>query len=162
MGKIRPGTAAARLVQSGFLAPVEVLREAVACGSGVHRSQFIRRRKNQGVISIRNKRELAVALSQPRAFVFLWINWAGQARDSQLIVRKVVESWHTEYPDQAVPCYIVDVSDQCGEVWDALLEWLIAENCPAGQLDDVRRWSFAVGAFWPRGPARASPSVWVC
>jgi hypothetical protein len=86
------------------------------------------------VTRIRDKHDLTAALSQPRAFVFLYVNWAGQARYSEVIVRKVLESWDAEYPDQPVPCYTVDVSDQCGELWDALAEWLMAEGRPAGHL----------------------------
>ena len=80
------------------------------------------------MIPIRDRSELATALSQPRAFLFLWVNWASQARMSQSVVAQVVASWESEHPDVPVPCYTADVSDQCGEVWDALGEWLMAED----------------------------------
>lgn len=83
---------------------------------------------------IRNRGELAAALSQPRAFLFLWVNWAIHARNSRVVADEVIAAWQTEHPDQPVPCYTVDVSDQCGEVWDALAEWLMAEGRPAGHL----------------------------
>jgi hypothetical protein len=78
--------------------------------------------------------DLAAAFSQPRAFLFLWVNWAIQAQQSKLLADEIIAKWHSEHPDESVPCYIADVSDQCGEVWDALAEWLTAENRPAGNL----------------------------
>lgn len=53
---------------------------------------------------------------------------------SQLLVSKAVAIWQKAHPDQDVPCYRVDVSDQSGELWDALAQWLTDENRPTGQL----------------------------
>jgi hypothetical protein len=86
------------------------------------------------VTPIRDKGGLDTALSQPRAFLFLWVNWAIHARHSRAVVDEAVAAWQSEHPGQLVPCYIADVSDQRGEVWDALAEWLTAEGRPAGQL----------------------------
>jgi hypothetical protein len=55
-------------------------------------------------------------------------------RYSRAVVEEVVAAWHAEHPGQLVQCYTVDVSDQCGELWDALATWLIAEGRPAGDL----------------------------
>lgn len=78
--------------------------------------------------------DLAAAFSQPRALLFLWVNWAIQAKQAKLLADEMISTWHSEHPDDLVPCYIADVSDQRGEVWDALTEWLTAENLPAGNL----------------------------
>lgn len=86
------------------------------------------------MLPIRDKDELAAALSQPRAFLFLCVNWAIHARKSREVVEELVGAWKSEQPDQTVPCYVADVSDQCGEVWDALAEWLTAEGRPAEHL----------------------------
>lgn len=86
------------------------------------------------MISVRTRRDIADASSQVRAFVFLWVNWAIQARESRRLVDAVVEGWNTERSDLAAPYYIADVSEQCGEVWDGLVEWLEAERRPAGHL----------------------------
>jgi phosphatidate phosphatase APP1 len=86
------------------------------------------------VTPIRDQSDLAKALSQPRAFLFLWVNWAIHARNSRLVVDEVIAGWQAEQSDQSVPCYIADISDQCGELWDALAEWLTTEGCPAGHL----------------------------
>lgn len=83
---------------------------------------------------IQNPADLAAALAQPRAFLFIWANWAIQARSSYSVVAQIIGSWAAEHPDQPAPCYIADVSDQCGEVWDALAAWLAVEGCPAGPI----------------------------
>ncbi|QDU19849.1 hypothetical protein [Urbifossiella limnaea] len=83
---------------------------------------------------IQHRSEFAAALAQPRAFLFLWVNWAVHAMHSRALVATAVAAWRAEHPDQLVPCYMADVSDQCGELWDALAEWLTAERRPAGQL----------------------------
>jgi hypothetical protein len=80
------------------------------------------------VIPIRTKNDLAELLAQPRAFVFLWVYWAIHARLSQKVVGEVVESWNATNPDASAPCYIIDLSDQCGEIWDAVAEWLTGEG----------------------------------
>jgi hypothetical protein len=86
------------------------------------------------MISIRTKRDVADAASQVRAFVFLSVNWAIHAKSSQALVEAVVESWQKKQPQLAAPYFIADVSEQCGEVWDELGEWLKVEGRPAGQL----------------------------
>ena len=43
-------------------------------------------------------------------------------------------SWQAEHPDHPVPCCTLDLSDQCGEVWDALAAWLTSEGRPASEL----------------------------
>jgi len=86
------------------------------------------------VIPIGNRGELAAALEQPRAFLFLWVNWAIHAIHSRALVAKAIAAWQADHPGSPVPCYTVDVSDQCGDVWDALAEWLDKEGRPAGDL----------------------------
>jgi hypothetical protein len=86
------------------------------------------------VSPINTKADLAEALSRPRAFVFLFVNWSGPAWAAQSIVRNVVESWQAARPDLAAPCYKADLSEQSGEVWDAVRAWLTAEGRPADAL----------------------------
>lgn len=78
--------------------------------------------------SIRDRGEFVAAITQPRAFLFLWVDWAVHARQSRAVVEQVVMAWLSDYPDQPVPCYVVDVSEQRGEVWDVLCEWLTIER----------------------------------
>ena len=86
------------------------------------------------MVPLRTKSDLVESLAQPRAFVFLWVNWAVHARSSQQVVDEVLESWQTAHPDLPAPCHIADLSEQGGEVWDAVAEWLARESRPAGQL----------------------------
>jgi hypothetical protein len=86
------------------------------------------------VTPIRDTSEFAVALDRPCAFLFLWVDWAVHARNSRRVVDDAVASWHAEHPGRPIPCYTVDVSDQSGELWDALAAWLTAEARPAVHL----------------------------
>ena len=70
---------------------------------------------------------LLEARSQPCALVFLWVAWAGQARRSESVVKSLVEGWASLHPDHPVPAYVADLSDQSGEVWRSIREWLAAE-----------------------------------
>lgn len=83
---------------------------------------------------ILNRSEFTAALAQPRAFMFLWVNWAGHAMQSRALVAKTFATWQADHPEQPVPCYMADVSDQCSELWDALVERLTTEGRPAGEL----------------------------
>jgi hypothetical protein len=78
--------------------------------------------------------DLDEARLQPRALVFLWVNWAGQARQSEIVVRKLVEKWHSAHPTVPIPVYRVDLSDQSGEVWEAISSWLQSEGRPVDRL----------------------------
>lgn len=86
------------------------------------------------MIPIRDRGELAAAQSQVRAFIFMWVDWSMHARNSRALVEEVVAEWQSDHPDQALPCYVADLSNQCGEVWSALTEWLTAEGRPARHL----------------------------
>lgn len=83
---------------------------------------------------IRDRDDLATALSQPVAILFLWVDWAIHARHSRVVVDQVITAWHSENLLEPGLCYIADVSEQCGAVWDSLAEWLSAEGSPAGTL----------------------------
>ena len=78
--------------------------------------------------------DLEEARSQPRALVFLWVNWAIQAYKSRHMVRELVSSWEAAHPDLMTPIYTADLSDQQGEVWDAIRSWLEKEGRPGDQL----------------------------
>lgn len=70
--------------------------------------------------------------AEPRALLFLWVNWAIHARQSRAVVTRLLEELNTTAHN--VPCYMADVSGQEGELWDALLHWLTADGRPAEHL----------------------------
>jgi hypothetical protein len=72
--------------------------------------------------------------SLPRAFVFIYVNWAIQARHSDAAFRDFVTAWDSTEPDCSIPVYRVDLSDQAGEVWTTLRKWLREEGQPYDQL----------------------------
>jgi hypothetical protein len=82
---------------------------------------------------ITTRRDLDDARSQERAFIFLWVNWAIHARYSEIEVRRLLETWERGHPDCTAAAYRVDLSEQEGEIWNALGDWLRAESQP-GQM----------------------------
>jgi hypothetical protein len=78
--------------------------------------------------------DLEEARSQPRALVFIWVNWAIQARQSQVAFRRLVETLTASHPDCAAPAYFADLSGQEGPIWEAMRAWLQDEGRPVDQL----------------------------
>lgn len=78
--------------------------------------------------------DLDEARGRERAFVFLFVNWSGPAHTSKATVRRLVDCWQQEAPDRPAPCYLVDLSEQTGPIWDAVDHWLTANDRPAGPL----------------------------
>jgi hypothetical protein len=78
--------------------------------------------------------ELQKVRSLPRAFVFLWVGWAIQARHSEIAVRELLTAWATEQPGCPAPAFRADLSDQQGEVWEAVRGWLRAQGQPVDPL----------------------------
>ena len=78
--------------------------------------------------------DLQEARLSPRALVFLWVNWAGQARQSEAVLNKLLESWQRAFPQYPISGYRADLSDQEGEVWNVIRAWLTAEERPVDSL----------------------------
>lgn len=76
---------------------------------------------------IRDASELATAIDQPQAVLFLWVEWSMTAREARTLVNQASAGWQ-------FPCYVLDVSDQSGALWDALAAWLTTERRPASAL----------------------------
>jgi hypothetical protein len=84
--------------------------------------------------SITTAFDLEEVRSQPRAFIFIYVNWAIQARHSDAAFRDFVAAWTSTEPDCSVPVYRVDLSDQEGEVWTNIRKWLREESQPHDSL----------------------------
>lgn len=97
------------------------------------------------MIPIRSRTDFADVLLQPRAFLFFRVFWSGPALSSEKVAEKVVTKWQATQPDLPAPCYVADLSEQCGEMWDAIGAWLVSENRPAGLM-----WSGAGPLLWLR------------
>jgi hypothetical protein len=78
--------------------------------------------------------DLEEVRSLPRALIFIYVNWAIQARQSETAFRNFVGTWSSTEPECSVPAYRVDLSDQEGEVWRAIREWLREEGQPFNEL----------------------------
>ena len=88
--------------------------------------------EGRAVIPLHNTSDLDALLVEPRALLFLWVNWSVQARQSRTVVMRLTEAWNGT--DHAVACYTADVSGQEGEEWDALKEWLTRQGQPADHI----------------------------
>ena len=97
------------------------------------------------------------ALAQPRALVFLWVDWSKQARFSELAFRHLFRSWHVETRGCTVAVYRIDLSSQTGDVWNAVRHWLGAQ----GQPVDLLTFSGNGALLWVRRSSvvRAIPDV---
>lgn len=83
---------------------------------------------------IQSSDELRYMLAQNRAVLLIWVNWSTQAIHSRNLFAEAMAISLAAHPDQQFPCYVADVSEQRGELWDALVKWLTAENRPIGDL----------------------------
>ena len=82
----------------------------------------------------------------PLAFIFIWVEWAGQARMSEATFSSFLTDWDSNAPGFAVPTYRVDLSDQQGETWTTIREWLRQE----GQRVDVLTYGGNGALLWVR------------
>ncbi len=109
------------------------------------------------VLSIASAADLRSARSEPRAFIFLWVAWASQARDSEVLFQAFVEAWRATHPELPVPAFLADLTEQTGEVWDEICSWLASQEPASGELTgkSYRGWS-----RWKRPPtARESLGI---
>ena len=68
--------------------------------------------------------------SLPRALVFIYVNWAIQARHSDAACRVFLANLQREYPKEEIPVYRVDLSGQEGQVWVGIRKWLKDDDQP--------------------------------
>jgi hypothetical protein len=62
------------------------------------------------------------------------VAWAIQARKSARAVSDLVERWQANHPESLAPACMADLSEQTGEVWEEVREWLRAEGRPVDLL----------------------------
>jgi hypothetical protein len=80
--------------------------------------------------------DLDEARLQERALLFIWVNWAIQARQSEIELRKLLSTLGTDSLNWQAITYRVDISEGEGEVFDALAKWIGAEPIDRGNLID--------------------------
>jgi len=78
--------------------------------------------------------DLHEAKSQPRAIIFLWVNWSFQALDSEVAVRELIDLWQSDHGDCPITAYRIDLSSQEGEMWWEVRDWLKNEGKPVDEL----------------------------
>src|SRR5262249_14931288 len=85
--------------------------------------------------------------SLPRALVFIYVNWAIQARHSDAACRDFLANLQREYSTEEIPVYRVDLSEQEGEVWVGIRKWLKDD----GQPHDWLSYGGYGAMLWVRG-----------
>jgi hypothetical protein len=78
-----------------------------------------------------NRCDLEAARSLSQALIFFWVNWSIHAIHSRIIVEQA-ELLQQTLP-MSVPYFVIDVSDQSGELWEALREWLQVDDTATEQ-----------------------------
>lgn len=67
---------------------------------------------------------------QERAVVFLWVNWAIHALHSANIAERMIAEWNREHPNADIDLLQIDVSEQSGDIWDAVAVWFESQHIP--------------------------------
>lgn len=62
--------------------------------------------------------------SLPRALVFIFVNWAMQARRSDAACHEFLSTLKSEHQSKDIPVYRVDLSEQEGDIWMGFRSWL--------------------------------------
>ena len=86
------------------------------------------------LIPIANVADLEEALSQVNAIVFFSVQWSVQSRRSEEIAKRLVEEVNSNRSGPMIPGYRLDLSDQKGDIWDAVLTWLNHEKQPVSEM----------------------------
>jgi hypothetical protein len=68
--------------------------------------------------------------SLPRALLFIYVDWAAQARHSKSALCDFETVWASTASADAIPIHCVDLSSQEGEIWTAIRAWLKDEGQP--------------------------------
>ncbi len=71
---------------------------------------------------------------QERAVVFVWVDWAIHARQSVRTAERMIADWNSEHPGANMDMWQIDLSEQSGEMWDAVEEWLRSQSIPNAGL----------------------------
>jgi len=72
--------------------------------------------------------------SLSRALVFIYVNWATQARHSDAACRDFLAMLEREYPGEEIPVCHVDLSEQDGEILVGIRKWLQEQGQPHDAL----------------------------
>jgi len=90
--------------------------------------------------------DLNTMRSLPRALVFIFVNWAMQARRSDAAYQEFFAALRDEYFGDDIPAYRVDLSNQEGELWIGIRKWL--ED--VGQPHDLLSYGGNGAMLWVR------------
>jgi len=77
---------------------------------------------------IDNIDELNALRDQQRAVVFLWVDWAIHARHSARAAEEMSDRWNHQHNDATIALSQVDLTEQSGEMWDAMNDWLASQD----------------------------------
>lgn len=98
------------------------------------------------MLKIEDRNQFEHAISQPKALIFLWVIWAIHALYSKNVLTALIEILSGNGDEIETQCFMADVSEQQGEVWDSLREWLDTQQ----QLTDSLTYGGWGDLLWVR------------
>src|SRR5262249_33822728 len=105
-----------------------------AVGRIPEQNRLLMQSNDDGMKSLQTVADLQEAKSQPRAIVYLYVDWSIQARQSEVAAEEVVDLWQSAHGDRPMSAYRIDLSSQEGEMWQEVRGWLKNEGKPVDEL----------------------------
>ena len=72
---------------------------------------------DEGMTALQTPADLDEAKSQPRALIFIWVDWSIQARQSEIAVRELIDLWQSAHGDYPMIAYRIDLSSLCPQLF---------------------------------------------
>jgi hypothetical protein len=93
---------------------------------------------------IANRLELDAVRAHPCAVLFFWVNWSTFSIQSRANIKEAITLRQSETSQEQY--FVVDVSEQSGELWDTLQRWLEADEMTMNEV----LWSGSGPLLWLR------------
>jgi hypothetical protein len=99
------------------------------------RGRYLARAKQFVMLKIETIADLDILRERQCAVVFIWVDWAIHARQSAGNAERMIAEWNGKHPNLITDLLRIDLSEQSGEMWNAVEEWLGSQSISdAGSL----------------------------
>ena len=82
------------------------------------------------MLEIKTIADLDKLREQECAVVFIWVDWAIHARHSASTAERMITDWNSEHPGANIDLSQIDLSEQSGNMWEAVHIWLESQSVP--------------------------------